>query len=578
MEKTTTGDFNFQQAVITRQILKKAGVRYACISPGSRNTPLTLAFASDPDINSISIIDERSAGYFALGLARASRTPVVLICTSGTAAANYTPAVVEANYSRIPLIVITADRPGNLVGSGANQTIHQKDIYGVHVRYFRDLGFRQPEKELLIQGIVSAVLMAQGMNAAGEFVNPPGPVHLNFPFDEPLVPEKLLLTPEMDSALSHVTIPERRTAHRDEGVNLTGEFHCPLIVCGRMNDADHVESVLRLSEYLNAPVFADPASQLRFGVEHPNVISTYDLFLKTRSVTPDVVIRFGAKPTSKLLCRLLDEWEAPCFLIDPAGRFNDDCETVIPADIPIFCEKLITTESLQPGDPRWLQEIIHLHKITRDTVDGFFARTPLFEGSVSAVVLSELQDGDHLTVGNSMPVRDMDMFASGTGTRVHIYVNRGTSGIDGVMSSALGMAFHNGAVNHAGRNFLIIGDLSFFYDLNALMTAARVDVEITILVINNDGGGIFSFLPVADKGYDEFREFWTTPHNLSVVKAAALYGCRYARAESEMDLRNLMRRLRQEDGVKIIEVKSDIRQNVDLHREISRQVANALKK
>ncbi|NQU66643.1 MAG: 2-succinyl-5-enolpyruvyl-6-hydroxy-3-cyclohexene-1-carboxylic-acid synthase [Candidatus Marinimicrobia bacterium] len=577
--KLETGKTNLLWARFTANMLAHSGIRHVCLSPGSRNTPLTIAFSENSSFTCTSHFDERSAGYFALGVAKASEQPVVLCCTSGTAAANYLPAVVEANYSRVPIIVITADRPERLVGSGANQTIHQKNLYGVHVRYFRDVGEPSDRTLDLNQFLVSALSMAMGINGKGEYMNPPGPVHLNFPFDEPLHP---LTRNNEDSASLEppkLTVPPVTSIDTLPDADLLSNYERPLIVCGRLPDASDRDVIYQLSDHLNAPVFADIASQLRFGKVHSNVVCHYDLFLKVKELEPDLVIRFGAKPTSKLLCQKLDEWKDRSILIDPVGRYNDDCPKVIPCQISTFVRSVINSshESQSTGD--WLQHIRNLENSTGVTIRSFMDLESIFEASIVNACIKNLISGDHLFLGNSMPIRDADAFCAGSENDVHVHVNRGASGIDGCTSTAVGIGFNHvqlGKSSSISRTFLISGDVSFLYDVNALHTARQYGVNITIIVINNGGGGIFSFLPIAHYDAKQFDKFWTTPHKVSIEKIADSYDCAYFSAESFLEIANSISESRHVSGPAIIEVHTNISENVDRHGKALAAIHSAL--
>jgi len=566
-----TGMINLEWARFAVKILTHSGVRHVCLSPGSRNSPLTIAFTENPAVTCTRHMDERSAGYFALGMAKASEYPVALCCTSGTAAANYLPAVVEANYSRVPLIVITADRPGRLVGTGANQTIHQKNLFGVHVRYFRDVGAPAVRTLDLNQFFISAILMAMGMNSKGERINPQGPVHLNFPFDEPLHPP--VINPPQPGADHEppLTLPAPNYTDLIPTREFSPASHGVLIVCGRMEPATGQDSVLPLSERLYAPIFTDVTSQLRFGQIHPNVICFYDLFLKVTDIVPEQVIRFGAKPTSKILCQKLDEWKDRTILVDPAGRFNDDCSTVIPCRISTFVRSI----SPPAGDHRpavdWLQRIRDINMATHQTVVKYLDSQPLFEATVVTACIKSLVRGDHLFLGNSMPVRDADGYMENLETDIRVHVNRGASGIDGCTSTAAGIGFYASTKAHitpGNRTFLISGDVSFFYDINALHSAKRLGIDLTVIVINNGGGGIFSFLPVAISGVKGFDEYWTTPPMISIETMASVFGCAFFRADSATGIRDAIAESRRLKGMVIIEVRTEIADNVRRHAQV----------
>ena len=563
-----TGELNLAWSRAMIEVLIDSGVKHACISPGSRNTPLVLAITEQTSINCISHFEERSAGYFALGMAKKSSEPVVLICTSGTAAANYYPSVIEANYSRVPLIVITADRPEYLVGSGENQTIHQRNLYGCHVRFFRDVGLPVEDPVNMTHHIYSAVIMSLGLNAEGLLLNPSGPVHINVPFEEPLIPvNKNIPVKKIEPGIQYAIPPIRYSKISDDAVDVLNDKDT-IIICGRLDDDQSKKSILELSEFLNAPILADPTSGVRYWKRHKNIITTYDLFLRNEIIEPDRIIRFGAKPTSKILCNKLNDWHEKTILVDATGRFNDNCKTVINSRIKSFCEKGISLNLKTSTISETAKRIILLESKYRETISDYIQKEPMFEGTVVTTCIESLQGGDNLILGNSMPIRDADMFSPNLDIDINVYANRGTSGIDGVTSTAMGIAAITSLKSKPEYTMLITGDLSFFYDLSGLYQSMRYGMKLTIVVINNKGGGIFSFLPVSDYGTESFDEFWITNPNLSIPKAAQLFDCVYFFADNIIALKESMEKSRQKNGITIIEVNSDLKDNTDSHRAL----------
>ena len=272
------------------KIITQIGVKNICICPGSRNTPLTIAFSSNQKINCTSHIDERSAGYFGLGISKKNNIPTVVITTSGTAVANLFPSIIESNLSKTPLIIITADRPNYLVDKGENQTINQKNIYGKHVRNFNDMGLPSENLSLLQKKIESSYQHSIGINGM-----PPGPVHINIPFDEPLVPK--LINNYENTIKTNLKIDTYKNELDSKKIN----FDNSLIICGEIPAYESLDSILKLSEHINAPILADPTSNLRYYKKHGNIISNYNFILDKIKITPDTIIRFGRKPTSKIL-------------------------------------------------------------------------------------------------------------------------------------------------------------------------------------------------------------------------------------------------------------------------------------
>jgi len=534
------------------------GVRHACISPGARNSPLTFAFTEHSGIKCFSHADERSSAFFALGLAKSTLKPVVLICTSGTAGANYFPAVIEASLGRVPIIILTADRPEYLVGTGANQTINQQNLFGIHVRYFFDVGLPEKDHKTLQKKIESAFNHSTGI----EFKLPPGPVHLNFPFDEPLIPEKIeaIISPSitinnMEKPGINFFIPTLEIAKK------------PIIIVGPMEGNTHEKELVQFGEKIQAPILADPLSQIRYGSNSKMVLANYDYFLRYKKINPDLVIRFGRKPTSKVLNQLLDKWKNNTILIDTWERFNDDCPQFIQSTIGRYCQYQIKNCSWQ-GEYGWQKQLLAWEK---QVCDILMQESVYSEGMVAKCCVESIDEGGKLFIGNSMPIRDVDMFSLTSSKKIHIYSNRGASGIDGIISSALGMCNNSNNKN----SLLLIGDVSFYHDMNGLL-ASRYGANLTIVVINNSGGGIFSFLPIANSGLENFQQYWTTDTDLKINKVADLYNCKYYFAENLNEVKKSIRESFKYKGVQIIEVKTSISKNISAHNRMSEKVKLAL--
>ncbi len=535
------------------------GVKHACISPGARNSPLTTAFTAIDGIDCSSHIDERGAAFFALGIAKSTQTPVVLICTSGTAAANYYPAVIEAEMSRVPLIILTADRPAFLTGTGANQTINQQNLYGSHVRYFRDVGLPVSNTTTLI-----SILKDAWINAVGSYqIKPPGPVHLNFPFNEPLLPENLKDCQSLEPPQEEINLP----SPKPKEIPILAFEGNTLIVYGPMEGNHHQNEIIALAEKLKAPIFADSLSQIRYGNECPLIISHYDLFMRTKEINPHLVLRFGRKPTSKILNHYLDNWKDKTILIDAWEQFNDDCPQYIQASIGDFCKVQLEAISSE-NQRRWTDYILQLEKSTRATIHN---NEKFYEGKTAKTCIESLNDGDNFIIGNSMPIRDVNSFTSVTPTKISTFSNRGASGIDGVISTALGVA----QCNLNAKSLLLIGDVSFFHDLSGLLGKSDT-TQLTIVVVNNAGGGIFSFLPIADKGIQDFSTYWTTNPGVELQKTAALFGIPYHLVNDQLELKTQIKKCHSVSGISLIEIKSDIEENIRQHKNIAEQIKYAL--
>lgn len=588
------GTWNLALARAFVSALADAGVRHACVCPGSRSTPLALALAQHPAIRVWMHIDERSAGFFGLGMARTGKEPVALLCSSGTAAANFLPAVVEASYSRVPLIVLTADRPPELRDFGAAQTIDQLRLYGSHVKWFLDMPVPEANDELLPHA--TAVAMRA---VATALAGPAGPVHLNFPFREPLVPAGLLEpdAPEQSwpngshnaaRASGEVVSRGRVVPPEDLIVELSSELRGVergIIVCGPQDDPALARPVAQLARALGYPILADPLSHVRTGPhDRALVIDSYDAFLRdeatARKLEPEVVIRLGALPTSKPLTLFLQRVARCQVLIDGDGGWRDPLHRVsrvIHADPNLTCAALAAAagEHLPDrSDSEWVRSWREVAAQTRWAVaERLQQDTEFFEGRVFAELAGLLPAGTTLVAGNSMPVRDLDTFFPTSERPLRFLANRGANGIDGVVSTALGAAAISGE-----PVVLVIGDLSFYHDLNGLLAARRHGVRATIIVLNNDGGGIFSFLPqAASVDHDTFEELFGTPIGLNIEAAAHLYGAEYACPATWEEFRELVGDAIERPALSIIEVRTDRKRNVAQHRAVWAAVAARLR-
>ncbi len=587
------GTWNLALAKAFVTSLADAGVRHACVCPGSRSTPLALALAQHPAIKVWVHIDERSAGFFGLGMARLSKEPVALLCSSGTAAANFLPAVVEAHYSRVPLVVLTADRPPELRDFGAAQTIDQIRLYGSHVKWFLDMPVPVASDDLLRHARAVA-RRAVATAVAG----PAGPVHVNFPFREPLVPAQPLASNAREPEPAALSWPARsgqsgvsrgRTIPEESVVaELAAELtqiERGLIVCGPHDDPALAQPVADLAHALGYPILADPLSQVRVG-QHDRtlVIDSYDAFLRdepaAQLLRPDIVVRVGAIPTSKPLVLFLERFAGCQVMIDEDGGWRDPLHRVtrvIHADPCLTCSALAEAARRQgtvKSAGAWARTWLDVAAQTRKAIADQLASDPdVFEGRVFAELAHLLPPGAIVFAGNSMPVRDLDTFFPTRDAPVRFLANRGANGIDGVVSSALGVA----AVTSAPV-VLVIGDLSFYHDLNGLLAAKRHGVRATVIVLNNDGGGIFSFLPQATYvDAETFETLFGTPAGLNIEAAARLYDASYARPGTWEEFRLAVTAAIDAPGLSIIEVRTNRQLNVTQHRAVWAAVAAQLR-
>jgi len=563
--------------------LSRAGLRHIVISPGSRSTPIAVLAAEHPNIKVWMNIDERSAGFFALGLAKAEQEAVALLCTSGTAAANYMPAVAEANLSRIPLVVLTADRPHELRDVGAPQTMDQIHLYGRHVKWFIDMPI--PESS---DGMIRHARTNATRAIASALCKPAGPVHLNFPLREPLLPN--LSHPECFSIgraeqVLNTNILQGNavlsTSQVQQLADLLTSTPKGLIVCGAYEDSKFAEAVVRLGSKLSFPILADPLSQLRAGAhEKSNIIPSYDSFLRNEQVVeglePDIIIRIGAMPVSKSLTQYLSAYSCTHIVVDEGGwRDSTMLATyMITADPTQLCNDLYqvlssSTDNVQSTS--WLEHWQQLNKVTSDLLAQVASEDAeqLFEGRVITELQSLLPADSVLFVGNSMPIRDVDMFLGVQDRSIKVLANRGVNGIDGLVSTAMGIS----AAGH--RTVLLLGDLSFYHDLNGLLAAKLHKLPITIIVVNNDGGGIFSFLPQATMP-NHFEQLFGTPIGLDYRYAIQMYGGEYTKISNWNQFQQCFELASRADGLQVIEVPTDRQSNVALHRQIWPRLAQTL--
>ena len=567
--------------------LARSGVAHVSLAPGSRSTPLALLLRKHPAVRVWTHLDERCAAYFALGMAKALREPVAVLSTSGTAAVNFAPAVVEAYYARVPLLVLTADRPPELRDIGANQTIDQHRLYGSHVKWSVEMMLPEASQEALryVRTVACRAVATSQADAAG-------PVHLNFPFREPLIPAGDGLARDGDGAISSVedrspfisVVQSARRPRPDDLVSLAGDLSATqrgLIVCGPQDDDSFPTAVSRLAQELGFPILADPLSQARCGPHHsPLIIDSYDAFLRDEevagSLAPEAILRFGAAPTSKpLLLYLQQHADSRQVLVDGGDGWRDPTLTASDlhhADPRPFCEAL--TEALAPaGDSSdWAARWQELSRRARAALQRRLGdESGLSEPAIFTELASLLPAGTTLFAGNSMPVRDLDTFFSGSDRPIRFLANRGASGIDGVVSTALGVSAAG-----AGPLVLVIGDLSFYHDMNGLLAIKRHGLSATIVLLNNDGGGIFSFLPQADET-EHFEELFGTPHGLDVRPAAELYGLAHRHVENGAEFRAAVQQSTASAGVTLIEVRTDRSENVRLHQELWAAVSEAVR-
>ena len=594
----TGGELNFAWAYAIFRILVDFGVEEVEIAPGSRSAPLVLAVRSLAGLDTRVHLDERSAGFFAVGYGRTHLGPAAVVTTSGTAVANLLPAVVEADLSDVPLIVVTADRPPEMRGSDANQTITQPGIFGDRVRFEADLPIPS-QSALEATGPRSMVETVRV--AAGEAVGPPsGPVHLNVPFDKPLQPEFLgglgLRGPGRERRPDLASVVESEgdgevaaPSHwgRRPGGRMRGYDHDtvlaqwieaarrPLVVAGPANDPGlDGPAVTRFAIRRGIPTLADPLSGARFtraigDVPWPPVLGAYDHFLRTpelvRRLVPDLIIRVGRTPTSGVLEATLAEWtQATQIVIDDGAHRKDHqglADHYLHASAGSVLNRLAgggddeneAVPAAAPPTP-WTRAWTEIEAASWDAVEA----APLdadHEGAYAAAVVRALPPGATLFVSSSMPVRDVDAYGRPAARDLQVLGNRGASGIDGIVSSVLGCA-GGGAGPVAG----LIGDLAFYHDMNGLLATRDRELNVVFVLVDNDGGGIFHMLPIRDFE-PAFTPYFATPHGLDFQHAARMYGLPFTDAATPAELEKAVAAAVGRPGTEVIRVRTDRERN-----------------
>lgn len=559
------------------------GVRHAVFSPGSRSTTMAMLFKEHEGFETYMNIDERSAGFMALGIAKAHKEPTVLVCTSGSAVAHYLPAILEAQYSGIPLIVLSADRPHTLLHVGAPQTVDQHKIFGTAVNYFEELAVPQESHYYTYPRQVARKAYMKAMDTKK------GPVHINVPLFEPLVPELSrnhfeagrssfkVVKPNYSSVfgcdnrnnLTHIN-NVIDVAHNNDSTkeinDLLERYERILILAGPQIDVDEADMIRSFGEALQAPIFADPLSNVRGCDTSKVVISTYDALLAGKALwhelKPDCVIQFGQIVVSKRVQQMLASWTDVEYIeVNPTmDSMNPTGKTTmhVQASIDVFTNLY----GVKNDSPAYLGKWQHLETAGKQKLGTAIEEPSCFEGRTIRELQQHISDNAQVLIANSMTIRDFDYFWFSGESKAVLYGNRGVNGIDGTISTALGLAAN-------GRpTYLVTGDLSLFHDLNGLAVAKTHNLNLTIILHNNDGGGIFEYLP--QKGTKHFDYLFSTSQGLDYSGAAKLYGCGYTKISSPNELSSVLANVSQETGVHIIEIPTNREYSRELHKKYTK--------
>ena len=598
----TSGEFNLEWARAIFEALAECGVEEVEIAPGSRSAPLVLAARTLPAMNVRVHLDERCAGFFALGYGRSHLGPAAIVTTSGTAVANLLPAVVEADLTDVPLIVVSADRPPAMRGADANQTIVQPGIFGERVRFEADLplpsmhGLRAAGPRSVIEVVRRAARQAMGP--------PGGPVHLNVPFDKPLQPESpeelepygtgADVPPNLTAAAEAIERGEagapggweggRRGRGHDQDTLVTHRLETarrPLLIAGPVTDPGlDGPAVVRFATRMGVPVLADPLSGARFerGLGDPGaapVLGAYDHYLRDpgllRRLRPDLIVRIGRTPTSEALEAALPAWRQATQIVIDDGAHRKDYQGLAQHYLHASAGRVLArladgADGDQPPRPPWTRTWMELEAAAWSAIEDDHADAD-HEGAYAAATVRVLPPGATLFVSSSMPVRDVDAYGRPAPRDIQVFGNRGASGIDGIVSTVMGCAGGG-----AGPVVALIGDIALYHDMNGLLAARDKELNVVFVLVDNDGGGIFHMLPIRDFE-PAFTPCFATPHGLDFRHAARLYGLRFADAATPAELEKAVAAGVRRAGTEIIRVRTDRERNRESHERTRARVA-----
>ncbi|MBJ7296924.1 MAG: 2-succinyl-5-enolpyruvyl-6-hydroxy-3-cyclohexene-1-carboxylic-acid synthase [Dolichospermum sp.] len=565
----TFNNLNLLWSYVLTETLKRLGLKCAVICPGSRSTALTVAFVQQiPHIEAIPILDERSAAFFALGQAKATGKPVVLVCTSGTAGANFYPAVIEARESRVPLLILTTDRPAELRDCHSGQTIDQVKLYGNYPNWQTELATPSVDMGMLgylRQTVIHAWERCQFPNS--------GAVHLNIPFRDPLAPipdgtDFTLDTEDFFSSLISTPLPitnyQLPITNYQKGIIIAG-------VAQPQAPEEYCRAIANLSQSLQWPVLAEGLSPVRNYTDlNPYLISTYDIILRNqqlaKELSPEIVIQIGEMPTSKELRNWLITTNPQRLIIDNCDQNLDPLHGKT-THLRISVTEIGKLEIEKLAKSEYLQKWCISEKQVRKNIDDYFKNVDeLIESKTAWLISQNLPPETPLFIANSMPVRDVEFFWKPNNLRIKPYFNRGANGIDGTLSTALGIA------HHQQSSVMLTGDLSLLHDTNGFLIRNKFIGHLTIILINNNGGGIFEMLPIA-KFNPPFEEFFATPQNIDFAQLCATYNVQYQLINSWEELKDSLKQL-PKTGIRVLEVKTNRKRDVIWRKENLPKFAN----
>ena len=533
--------------------LKQGGVRQVVISPGSRSTPLALLVKREKDLQYFVAVDERSAGFLALGLAKSSQQPVALLCTSGTAAANFYPAICEAEASNVPLVVLTSDRPPELRNVGAPQTMSQNQLYADHVKFFVELALPESTPLMLRYSFWQGFQLA-----TRAMYDVKGVVHANIPLREPLLPDLTQNTP-IDLSLSQTST---------QNLIAQGWFQKRgLIVLGSERSLAEAQLALTLANHLGWPIVGDPLSQLAScDGETQNYVKQADvIFEETRDLPEvEVILRFGKVPVTKNVMFYLRDSQAVQILVDETQQWPDylyRSQYLIAESLTEVAQQLLQSTSNRDQD--YLQAWQNLQKLASQAIYETREQFAFHESQLAMILMKTVTYGEQLFIANSNAIRLVDRLSGVSENSFKIFGNRGVNGIDGILSTVAGLAMQTKA-----RTYLLVGDLTLFHDMNGLQLLKAYQLPVTIILLNNNAGGIFSFLSQRSLTADDFDPLFATPLDLDFSQVAKTYELAYQKVESEADFEQAMATSRKLTGANLIELTSQAQVPVDFWQAV----------